>query len=241
MVQDDSLEEADRRVSERTRQECPEEMHLLERGLTIHMRALGFLGEHTRWESDSDVLRVVLMTRCFNSLHLAYRALASGYHTQALLLLRSALEDWLAEQYLNTRPQEAPRWILPDHHRPKRSTLLKAVGSPTREKVVTMFNRLDEFAHPGRLGVWQITEPTTSGHYARLGGHADARWLELVVYPFLFVVSLSHNALFAVQTQTGHQPAERWVTDANDFDRDATEWIDRFNRRFEEKSTAPGD
>lgn len=235
MTNDDSLQAADEGVAERARQHCGDSILLIERGLTLHMQALGFLGKNGEWGSLASTLRVTLLTRSFNSCHIAYRSLVWGYHSQALMLLRSALDDWLAERYVKVHPEETAKWsdhVLPP---PKRSTRIRCLEASDRTRARKVFQQLDDFDHPGRKGVWQIMEPRPTGGYLRLGGHFDPEWVRIVSALVLFAISLLHNSLQQLMLDMELQPESSWHASAEAFDNEATKWMDQFNEAAAEK------
>ena len=232
---DDSLQAADESVAERVRQHCGDSIPLIERGLTLHMQALGYLVKSTRWENEASTLRVTLLTRSFNSCHIAYRSLVWGYHSQALMLLRSALDDWLAERYVNVHPEETAKWSVHVLPPPKRSTRMRCLEASDRTRAIKVFQTLDDFDHPGRRGVWQIMEPRPTGGYLRLGGHLDREWTRIVAYLFLHAISLLHNSLQQLTLDMALEPESSWHGSAEAFDNEATKWIDQFNEAAAEK------
>jgi len=229
MTNDESLQAADESVAERARRECGDSTLIIERGLTLHMQALGFLVKNRRWKDQFSVLRVTLLTRSFNSCHIAYRSLLWGYHSQAFMLLRSALDDWLAERYVKSNPEETSKWIDHTLPPPKRSTRMRCLGASDRTRASKVFQQLDDFDHPGRKGVWQIMEPRPTGGHLRLGGSFDPEWVRIVSAPFLFAISLLHNSLQQLMLDMELQPESSWHASAEAFDHDATKWMDQFN------------
>jgi hypothetical protein len=244
MADDEPLEAADERVAERARQEEDGSITLIQRGLTLHMQALGYVVKNSRWEEPFSVLRVTLLTRSFNSCHMAYRSLLWGYHSQALILLRSALDDWLAERYVKSNPLETSKWIGSTLHPPRRLARMRCLGKSERARLQGVFRTLDEFDHPGRLGVWKIVERRPTGGYLRMGGHFDTEDTRVTIAPFLYAISLLHNSLQQLTLDMGLHPEPPWSASAKDFDDDATMWMDRFNAEATDKprtETLPDD
>ncbi len=241
---DEPLESADHLVTDQTKQSGEVGVPLIEDGLTIHMRALGFIVKSARWSDQNSVLRVTLLTRSFNTCHIAYRSLMWGYYSQAFMLLRSALDDWLAERYVRARPHETRKWIDADLPPPARSTRMACLGKQDRIQLQKLFHRLHSFDHPGRLGVWAVMEARPSGGYLRLGGHFEATELRLVIGPFLHALSRLHNSLAELTLDMNLQIPAAWHESAQVFDRRATQWLDQFNaealaRQKVRESTSP--
>ena len=145
------------------------------------------------------------------------------------MLLRSALDDWLAERYVKSNPEEVSRWVDHALPPPKRSTRMRCLSGQDRARLQEIFHTLDDFEHPGRLGVWSIVEPGPTGGYLRMGGHFDARELRLVIAPFLHTISSLHNSLQELTSDIGLEPWELWCASAKDFDHEAGEWLKQFN------------
>ena len=71
---------------------------------------LARLTGHKR-EYDDRFVRMLLFTRALNSLFWARKSLWTGYMVQALLLTRSAMEDWGSAVYVQRHPEKAPLWL----------------------------------------------------------------------------------------------------------------------------------
>jgi hypothetical protein len=106
---------------------------------------------------------------------------------------------------------------------------VEAVTTDKKANLKGILGTLDEFAHPGRMGVWQIAEERETGPYLRLGGHYDAAWFSRVAYPFLFLLSLKATSITRLMTDVAVQPESEWIGEANEFDARGTAWVKQYN------------
>jgi hypothetical protein len=117
--------------------------------------------------------------------------------------------------------------------RPTRAKQIESAPKQKKEQLKTVLGTLDEFAHPGRMGVWQIAEERETGAYLRLGGHYDAAWFSRTAYPFLFLLSLALTSLARLITYMSVELESEWVDKANEFDARSTEWVKEYNQTIE--------
>jgi hypothetical protein len=232
----DSLEARDRQIVLAAREACGADLRPIMHGLTAFMHGLGELSESGRWTQVSELLRVVLLVRCFNSLNLSYRALETGYHVQSFMLLRASFEDWTAEAYVIAHPDQVNRWIAPNLRPPNRAKLLNTVDKADRKKIQGTLRTLDDFVHPRQKGVWQIVDPPEEAPNLRLGSHLDLEWTRLVVYPFLYLISLSLGSVNRLFGELGIDAPPKWVQEANAFDSEAADWSKGFDTRHADAS-----
>lgn len=91
-----SLEELEARVMANTEAKNRTEIDLAERLLNQYLTGFTKMGKFTvNKNSEREYVWFQLATRSFNSLRCAFDVLEKGYYSQAAMLIRSALGDWL--------------------------------------------------------------------------------------------------------------------------------------------------
>ena len=102
----EGLGELEAEVEKITSTQHKVELKLAEDLFTSFLNGFGRLGSSTRTEdNDLQYAWLLLTTRSFNSLRSAYALLQQGYYDQAIMLIRSAEEDWLTATDCEKNPE----------------------------------------------------------------------------------------------------------------------------------------
>lgn len=188
---------------------------LLNHGTALHS------GE--RHDRGLNFLVGLLVTRAFNSLWRGRQSAVEGYVVQAFILIRAALEDWVAVQWLEEHPDEKDLWLC---------RILEEIPAPLnqsgRERWIPgadqmlgelkdgevpreVYRQMSKVAHPHGAGVgWQF--------------HASEESLEVHCGPNFNERDLRVCLFLLIHTAAGLLPNVerlqiRWLGEADD------EWI----------------
>ena len=155
------LRGAEEQVREETFAAFGEEVAVLEHalGLIHHVlgRAGGFALDHT-------FLQGLLASRAAGSLRCAWLCAAAGYRTQALTLVRAALEDYATAVWVAEKPEDAELWLweivdsLPEPNRrpPRFAEMFEHLGrrnGGSDDVFKNVYGYLSEAAHPRAPGL----------------------------------------------------------------------------------------
>ena len=157
----------------------------------------------------------ILVNRAFNSIWQGRRAAVHGYPVQAMILARSALEDWATMRWVEDHPGDKDLWlcrILPEVEPPldekgrerwvpKIDTMLRALDEG--ESPLRAYEALSKVAHPQGIGLaWEfcVDEDLVSLH---VGGRKE-------------IVDLRRSLFHLVRVAAGILPSierlrSRWI------------------------------
>ena len=233
----EELLSSDARIAGQFLEVFPEEASLIGDGLAIHLEALLQL-EATQIGAAAQSVQVGVVVRAFNSLLAVRNSLLSGYTTQAFIAMRSAFEDLITYHHLNKNPADAERWQQGTYSIPSRESRLNSMPDDLRAKVRKVNRVLDEFVHPGKLGVVAALKADGKTLTLRVGGNLDERHVRIVVYPLLFGLNLLHLALEEMVTAMKGSAQKEWTAAANAFDQRAAAWTRESNAEMQDKESS---
>jgi len=129
------------------------------RGLNRLMRATDDLSGRKIGE-EAEAVQVALFLRAWNTLYCAYDLAERGYYPQALNLLRSPIEDWMAYWYLRSFPEEYERFLDLNQQTPRFKGMLERIeakhGKPPDRIVRGWIKRLHSYSHVDSKGIRMI-------------------------------------------------------------------------------------
>lgn len=172
-----SLEDHDTQVKKATSQQHGEELARIEDLLTCCLRGFTRLGSFTLSEDNRlGYAHLLLSTRAFNSLYCAFELSQQGYYTQALTLVRSAMEDNLTaldcEECKETLDAVLEGTGKLGKGRPIYDEMAKRQGDEFHKAWKHNYGVLSEYAaHARKNSLKTLVDPDT--HTLRLGGLYD--------------------------------------------------------------------
>lgn len=195
-------------------------------------RAFASLSGHDRG-ADDGLARMLLVTRALNSLHWARQCLSVGYLTQALLLTRSAMEDWGSAVYVKRHPETAPLWLeRPDPLNakwtgPSFAELWKDAFSDMEadkaaeaaEKTKATYEYLSLFAHPRAASLPYLLTLDAGQMFFHVGPPRewDAKQFETGVYFLLTVVQAFFSTVDSLVWDTTGEVDDAWRDRASEL------------------------
>ena len=159
------LRAAEENVREETYAAFGEEVAVLEHALGLIHHVIGRAGNFTL---DHTFLQALLVSRAAGSLRCAWLCAAAGYRTQALTLVRAALEDYATAVWVAEKPEDAELWLweivdsLPEPNRrpPRFTKMFKHLGRSnggSDDVFKNVYGHLSEAAHPRAPGLqWNV-------------------------------------------------------------------------------------
>jgi predicted XRE-type DNA-binding protein len=159
-------------------QTCSESDSIWRDGLNILLRGFDPIHGHVIEKEDETVL-VALLMRAWQTIYRAHDSALKGYYPQALNLLRSPIEDWLAYWYIRSFPEQYKRFVDESLQTPPFNDMLQKIearhfqGQPN-PVVREWIKRLHRFSHVDRAGVRMVFLPSQTGAKLLLGPDRDA-------------------------------------------------------------------
>jgi len=152
-----SLEQGELQVKKITRAEKGYELNLVEQLLNCYLAGFRALSKKTGRISALVLAQLLLVVRSFTSLRCAYDLLQKGYYSQAIMLIRSAEED-----YLTCRDCEVSKATMDALLDGKGelgkgkltfSEMAKRISPEFHKNWKTNYGQLSEIAHPRQLAM----------------------------------------------------------------------------------------
>ena len=159
------LRVAEENVREETFAAFGEEVAVLEHALGFIHHILGRAG---KFDLDHTFLQGLLVSRAAGSLRCAWLCATAGYRTQALTLVRAALEDYATAVWVAEQPTDAELWLweivdnLPEPNRrlPSFTEMLERAGRSnggSDDVFKNVYGHLSKAAHPRAPGLqWNV-------------------------------------------------------------------------------------
>jgi len=143
-------------VNNITKERAPECVQLLEDAVGLFANAFS-IGENLD-TSNATIAKMSLLSQNFATLKCAVDIALRGYYTQAMNLLRSVYENWVAFHYLSKHPDKANCWLRSSRKKkpPSHSTMLKELDEDLGKLKNNMrgwYSTLCRFAHTDAVGV----------------------------------------------------------------------------------------
>ncbi len=189
---------------------------------TLHINhGLALVSGHEQ-EFNDRLVRMLLFTRAFNSLVWARKSLFTGYVVQALLLTRSAMEDWGSGAYVRHHPEEALLWLeaQEDWSGPGFAQIWEdapddeeiAQRLETTTKLKTLYGYLSLFAHPRAAGLPYLVSWDAEQTYFHAGPARqwDAEKFETGLYFLLYVIQGFFAAVDRITFDVTGELQEGW-------------------------------
>ncbi len=172
-----TLEDHDTKIKAATAGQHSKELRIIEDLLTCCLRGFTRLGAFTpTGDNQLQHAQLLLATRSFNSVRCAHELMQPGYYSQALTLIRSAMEDNLTA--LDCAECEATlRALLVGEGRLGQGKLTytemaKRQGAGVHKAWKNNYGGLSEYAaHARRKSLMVLVDPAT--HNLRLGSYYD--------------------------------------------------------------------
>jgi len=149
-----SLEEFELQVKNTTIANKKAELNIIENLLNLYLAGFRVLHEFKTGEVQRlELAWLLLIVRGFNSLRCAYDLLQKGYYSQALILIRSAEEDYLTSRHCEIN-QETVEALLAGKSRVTRfRRMTKDISTEFCKKWDINYGQLSEIAHPRQLAM----------------------------------------------------------------------------------------
>ncbi|MGH7862205.1 MAG: helix-turn-helix domain-containing protein [Candidatus Dormibacteraceae bacterium] len=159
-------------------QTCSESDSIWRDGLNILLR--GFDPIHGRIvEKEDETVLLALLMRAWQTIYRARDSALKGYYPQALSLLRSPIEDWLAYWYIRSFPARYKHFVDESLRTPVFNDMLQKIEARhfkgEQNRVVREWiKRLHRFSHVDRAGLRMVFLPSQTGAKLLLGPDRDA-------------------------------------------------------------------
>ncbi len=130
------------------------ELDIIENVLNRYLAGFRVLGEFKDGEIQRlEIAWLILVVRCFKSLRCAYDLLQKGYYSQALILIRTAEEDYLTCRHCEIN-QETVEALLTGKPRVSRfRKMAQDISDEFCENWDINYGQLSEIAHPRKLAI----------------------------------------------------------------------------------------
>ena len=216
-VRMDRLEElraAEQSVREETFAAFGEEVAVLEHALGLIHHVLGRVG---KFDLDHTFLQGLLVSRAAGSLRCAWLCAAAGYRTQALTLVRAALEDYATAVWVAEKPEDAKLWLweivdsLPEPNRrpPRFAEMFEHLGrrnGGSDDVFKNVYGYLSEAAHPRAPGLqWNVqwgAGAESASHTAQLLPIFDEPSTASCLHHLLLITGLVIGVAVSLYTST---------------------------------------
>jgi hypothetical protein len=196
-------------------------------------------------------LRLLLATRSWNTVRVAHGALVNGYPVQAVILTRSALEDYAASRYVE-RDHRSARFFLSRKHaeytgskpwlgkpkKPKKPGLGPQLGRTAQitalaggekdalKSLTLLYHELSQVAHPLALGMALQKNETAETDEYHLG--AGFR-LDHALRTYWLLILVGTWNLGIIEGFVGDR-APDWQGHLKQVYRDALAWVTEYDR-----------
>lgn len=210
-------------------QVCSTAENLWVDGINLLLRALDPLSG-MKTTSDEQSILLALVIRAWNTLYCAHDLSIRGYYSQALNLLRTPLEDWMAYWYLCSFPEEHVKFRKfqnpsdPSTKPPVFNEMLQAIESkhkqPMNTEIRDWMKRLHVFSHVSGSGVVMVISNTASGLHYHLGPTEDAEAFNLCASESATIITALLEAVDNLRLLMGASVYGEWP----DYKRRVVEW-----------------
>lgn len=231
------LDRNDAAVRRRVRAEQTETVDLLADLLAHLYRGLEARGQHGM-PSDQEQWAATFLAHAVASMRCAFELLLDGYYSQAMGMLRNAIEDASAVAYLAHNPAEAAKLTAahaalamnPNQAKVPTGEYRKALQRLGDAGLALAMGKAKEFVDELHLyahaSLFAVTQAQTDERIA-IAGYYAAEDLELVAYDYIAVYQFVQPA---VASFVGHRvPA--WSAAAKALARRCARWIAPVNRQ----------
>lgn len=230
-----SLEDRDAQVKQATCEQHSQELRRVEELLTACLRGFTSLGSFTPGQDNRvQHAQLLLVTRSFNSVRCAYDLLRMGYYTQALTLIRSAMEDDLTALDCEKLGATVEAILDGKGAMGKGKLTYTEMAKRQSEKFQTAWKHnyggLSEYAaHARRKSLRVLVDPET--HELRLGGRYDR---DLFIGTFDALLSALIRSADLIARVLG-QKAPPWQKETYPMLKAAKEWRGMIKSKLEKE------
>jgi hypothetical protein len=150
-----SLEKFESQVKKSTTTNKRAELNLIENLLNLYLRGFRVSHEFKTGEIKRiELAWLLLVVRSFNSLHCAYDLLQKGYYGQAVILIRSAEEDYLTCRHCEINQDTIEALLSGKIRVSKFEKMAKDISTEFHNKWKINYGQLSEIAHPRWLAMY---------------------------------------------------------------------------------------
>lgn len=225
-----SIQEA--QVSKETRDNYKEEIDIIARLINAYIIAIGSMDGFVRTEdNDLQYAWLKLVTRAMTSMRSAYLLIERGHYSQALVLLRSADEDWLIACDCNNYQPTLRALLYEEGELGKKDFHLSqmAIREGIKDKWDVRYGHLSLFSHPRPLSLRVLMNPETK--MLRLGGEYDK-----VLFLYCAEVIIRH-AVRMTRFVIGFldSKADEWQKQTEPIMNDAVDWLDTLEEKYKNR------
>lgn len=174
-----TFEEQEQRVKERSWRECEGQLGVVVSLLNCLSDGFKLLSSFA-YEKNKQTVQLLYLCRSFNSLRSSYELAQIGYYSQAVMLLRSVLEDLLVCYRCERDPNMVKRLLEGREERFNFGDMAKSQGVKFANWWNTTYSDLSLFTHPRSPGLRILVSPVE--HALRLGPGFDRDLLLANVY-----------------------------------------------------------
>ncbi len=196
-------------------------------GFNILLRGLDPLSGYDIGEAPEQRVMVALFIKSLNSMRCFYELAVRGYFVQALNLMRTPVEDWMAYWFLRNFPERHNEFTDSGRDPPKFNAALQAVETAQYRKHITArgpqakltpdkrvrkwMKNLHQYSHLSRDGVREVMTFDEKFTYYRIGPAEDEGRFRACIAEALQVLGAQLEALDNFRRLTGEQPLEQFA------------------------------
>lgn len=178
-------------------------------GLNMYLRGLDQFDRHKTKRKEESV-QLALLIGAWTSLYWAFQTALRGYYRQALNLLRTPVEFWMAYWYLRSFPGEHERFLTTSSNAPTFNDMLQKVearqGLPPDATVRGWIKRLHKFSHVDSANITLVFTPRKSGLQYDLGPQKDAQVFRSCTSEAAIAISMLLESLDNMRRLVGYDP-----------------------------------
>jgi len=227
-----TFEQDEQAVKEESKRKCGNQLSVVEGLLNSLIDGFNRVGSFTYGggqENDKRFVQLIYLCRSFNSLRCSYELAQFGYHSQAIILLRSALEDLLVCRRCKTDSALAKRLLEGEEGQFNFTDMAKAEGAKFADWWRKRYQDLSLFAHPRSPGLRILVSP--EDRLLRLGPYFNKEELLGVIYyqlvTLIHVLELLARILDSMNSYAGWgQPTLERIKEANSLVEEIVEELD---------------
>lgn len=207
-----TLELGERRVREESQQKCGSQLAVVESLLNSLLDGMSLLGNVTlsdEAESKKHFVQQLYISRSFNSLRCSYKLAQMGYYSQAVMLLRSSLEDLVVTYRCEKQPELVEKLLNGKEERFNFTQMAEAEGHEFRAWWKDKYDELTMFTHPRSPGLQILVSQENQRLW--LGPYFDQTQLLAVIHYLLMILIHDLRLFFPILHSKDPIPAEEWA------------------------------
>jgi len=206
-----TLDEGERQVKKDSRQACGRELRAVKVLLGSLLDGFSRLGSVTfdLEQYGAHCVQSLYSIRSFNSLRSAHELVQVGYYSQAVMLVRSSLEDLLVCYRCDKDPALVRRLFEGKEEQFNFSAMARAEGDEFATWWLDKYRDLSVFTHPRSPGLYILVPPVEAT--LRLGPYFDRDTLLAVVHYLLMILIHFLRLFFPILKSRNPSTAEEWA------------------------------